>query len=1041
MTKRQRRTPSTHSSGPIQVGTLQRAVACLLFGTLSALGCGGGGGDGNLPTTPTPPSPTALALNVSALTLRGIGASDSLRATISPSGATGTIVWSSDAPAVASVIGTGAGARITAVGGGTTILRARLGSLEASATITVLPTVQRIALDTSTLVLALGDSAPLAPTVTADAGADATIAFTSSAPAIVSVRADGTVVGVSPGESIITARATAFPEISASRRVRVQAAVVTVAIAAAPDTIVIGASARLTVTVTPPAPNPGGIDLSVNWTSRAPAIASIDSSGQVSALTAGSVTLVAISRANPAIGDSVVVAVRAPRITSFTISPTSLELPVGDTLTLQPTLTAEPGANSRITWSSDARAVVSVDSTGRLTAVAAGGPVTVRARPVSNPSLERTITVRVVAAPPPGFVPVFIGKSPYAGRYGVRTLLSLDANSLLFATVYQTSAFLWQTDLTYGTIGALADVPEGCCGQAGSIDNGAALSPQDVLLSRSGPVIANPAVAPTVIRRLNGTWRDTGWPAGTPGQFLAAQQLVAVGDHYLAASRANVFRLNGTWQPIARVTTGLSDTPNVHGMVAWGNDNVVLSGCAGTSVRAPWIAIRQADSLVPLAAPTGPCTGSSREFPLVGSDSSNLATVSDRGLHVRVGGAWQLRSSGLAVADTLTNLTRCGQVVYAASQRTGAIYRLDGTTLTRIANNADAAATTSLVVWGAIDCAPDGTLRYGSGDGHVARLSGSTWVRENWAPSLTDVALDGEQRAWATSAGALHRWNGTSWSTPYHQVFQRFRPLAVIARAGGEAFGIARVSPLQLTGSGSPFATSFASFSYASGALTLHEMPNDPRFDEVSLAEVEGGTVFASLSGIGATQVFRWDGATWSTLLSLSTTRTALAARSATDVIVVGRDIARRFDGTTWQAIPSFTPPGGGGITTAHLTSDGTAWVGNCEGQTTRYGAWRLVGSSWQNISPPVPNATCLADIESRSPTDVFALVVTGTPGDRTVLMRWNGVEWSRVPLQGAGNVALTSLDIEGDRIMAAGSYGRVFTALVPQLAPRILRR
>src|SRR5690242_13481476 len=69
-----------------------------------------------------------------------------------------------------------------------------------------------------------------------------------------------------------------------------------------------------------------------------------------------------------------------PTLTTVTVAPSTITLPVGEKQTLMATVIAEPRpSNSRVKWSSANPAVATVDDNGVVTAVA-GGTTTIIAR-------------------------------------------------------------------------------------------------------------------------------------------------------------------------------------------------------------------------------------------------------------------------------------------------------------------------------------------------------------------------------------------------------------------------------------------------------------------------------------------------------------------------------------------------------------------------------------------------------------------------------------------------------------------------------------
>ena len=86
-----------------------------------------------------------MAVAPGAVSLTGVGAQASVQATLSPTGATGTITWRSEDPTVATVSAGGQSATITSVGRGSTRVIPAVGSIEGATQVTVtVPSVTAI---------------------------------------------------------------------------------------------------------------------------------------------------------------------------------------------------------------------------------------------------------------------------------------------------------------------------------------------------------------------------------------------------------------------------------------------------------------------------------------------------------------------------------------------------------------------------------------------------------------------------------------------------------------------------------------------------------------------------------------------------------------------------------------------------------------------------------------------------------------------------------------------------------------------------------
>lgn len=233
--------------------------------------------------------PTTLALRV--------GATGQLTASArSADGATvggATISWSSSAPAVATVSATGV---VTALTAGTATITATSEGKSAGATVTVSPPmVAELTVAPTSLSLVVGETGNLVATARDAQGgvlAGATIAWTSSAPAVATVTSTGRVTAVAVGSAAITATSEGK---AASAAVTVSRPPVA-SVAVTPSTLVleVGGTGQLAAE----ARDAGGTvvgDATFAWQSSDAGVASVSSSGAVRALAAGVVTVTATS--------------------------------------------------------------------------------------------------------------------------------------------------------------------------------------------------------------------------------------------------------------------------------------------------------------------------------------------------------------------------------------------------------------------------------------------------------------------------------------------------------------------------------------------------------------------------------------------------------------------------------------------------------------------------------------------------------------------------------------------------------------------------
>lgn len=138
----------------------------------------------------------------------------------------------------------------------------------------------------------------------------------------------------------------------------------------------------------------------VTWSSNNPNIASVDNSGNVNALAAGTATITAQGTTSSA---TCVVTVRHPSapilINSLTFYPSSESLTVGKSKTFAPNILPTDASNKTLSWNSSNTGVAVVDSEGKVTAVNIGSAL-ISASATDGSNKNATLTLNVIASTP-----------------------------------------------------------------------------------------------------------------------------------------------------------------------------------------------------------------------------------------------------------------------------------------------------------------------------------------------------------------------------------------------------------------------------------------------------------------------------------------------------------------------------------------------------------------------------------------------------------------------------------------------------------------
>jgi uncharacterized protein YjdB len=291
-----------------------------------------------------------------------------------------TVTWSSNNTAAATVDANGL---VTAAATGTAMITATCEGKLGTATITVTPLpapVATVAVTPATASIASGGTQQLTATTTDSAGnvlSGRAVSWTSNVPAVAAVNArTGLVSAISSGVATITAASEGQNGTATITVTPVPVATVSVSPLSA--SVVVGNTRQLSA-ITKDSTGTILTGRTVAWSSDNTA-ATVDASGLVTAVAVGSATITATSEGKS--GTSVITVTLVP-VASVTVSPTTASVMVGATQQLAATAKDASGSvltGRSITWSSSNTTLATVNaSTGLVTGIAAGGPVTITA--------------------------------------------------------------------------------------------------------------------------------------------------------------------------------------------------------------------------------------------------------------------------------------------------------------------------------------------------------------------------------------------------------------------------------------------------------------------------------------------------------------------------------------------------------------------------------------------------------------------------------------------------------------------------------------
>ncbi len=295
-----------------------------------------------------------------------VGQSVQLVATVLPPDAFNkSVVWSSFSTAVATVDSWG---MVTAVGSGQSIITVSTveGGHRATCVVNVDVAVDSVTLEPSSLTLMVGGEATLTATVLPVNATNKAITWQSTNPQVAVVDNTGRVSAISEGTTSIkvtTADGGLFAVCSVDVG-RVSVTGITVRPLHLP--MKKGEKALLVPTITPA----DASNKSVLWFSSNTDVATVNASGLVTAVDSGSASISVITvDGNFTASSSVTVIVP---VTFVRLDKTALNLNRGQSATLHATVLPENATNQDVTWESDNPVVATVNSQGRVEAIAEG---------------------------------------------------------------------------------------------------------------------------------------------------------------------------------------------------------------------------------------------------------------------------------------------------------------------------------------------------------------------------------------------------------------------------------------------------------------------------------------------------------------------------------------------------------------------------------------------------------------------------------------------------------------------------------------------
>jgi uncharacterized protein YjdB len=348
------------------------------------------------------------------------------------------------------------------------------------------PVVTTVTVAPETASIAAGVSQSLVATVRDASGAvmaNQAVTWSTTDQAIATVSPTGVVAGISAGAATVTATSSG----------KVGTSVVTVTAPPPPPSVVASVTvtpstasvvAGATVSLYATAKDAQGIVMTgqtITWSTSNAAVASVNSSGVVSGVSAGSATITASSAGKSGTSTVTVTTVPPPPpvVTTVTVSPAAASLATGATVALSAVVKDAQGTlmtGQTITWSTSNSAVATVGANGVVTGVTAG-LATITATCAGKTG---TSSVTVTAAPPPPPVVTTVTVTPPTASVVSGATISLSATvkdaqgiamtgqTIMWSTTNSAVATVSANGVVTGAAAGLATITATCAGKSGT---------------------------------------------------------------------------------------------------------------------------------------------------------------------------------------------------------------------------------------------------------------------------------------------------------------------------------------------------------------------------------------------------------------------------------------------------------------------------------------------------------------------------------------------------------------------------------------------
>ena len=314
-----------------------------------------------------------------------------------------------------------------------------------SCTVTVTNTVEKIDITSSSATVPRGTSKQLNLTTT-PTPTSSIVTWSSSDESIATVDENGVVTGIATGT--VTVKAQADNGLYATCSVTVNAPVLSLQFEKNEMAIYKGDTEQLNLVK-----DPADTSDSISYSSSYSSVATVSSSGLITAKAAGTTTITATASSGIKTTCKVKVLDYPTIVTGVTLDKTEYDLKTGEMFQLKATVTPNNATNPAITWASTDETVATVNKDGRVTAVGAGKSLitaesengiiaycTVNVTGVASTNISKIYVPQILATDEEYVdVPVMIENNPGINFASIKILYdssNMEAQSVTNGTVF-----------------------------------------------------------------------------------------------------------------------------------------------------------------------------------------------------------------------------------------------------------------------------------------------------------------------------------------------------------------------------------------------------------------------------------------------------------------------------------------------------------------------------------------------------------------------------------------------------------------------------